>query len=272
MRSARNGTRSRMLNWFSVFLAFAVIAAVISACNRNSADGDTASLRPSLVGPDGDGVGASSIDDGGEFSCGESGSDDGEGTARAAGVEKASGADNPGGEAPCAEPSDDSGQDNDAGDGNNQTVSNQNPGGDPVELKDRSDALENATSIDVVRWTAEPVIRGGEAVLVASGVLEQNARLFDPVSGEGSAFSVYYTGHEEALVELVPDPDGDGYWDTLATIAPTEVERNGSAFTIHAYSPLFMDAGDTSRLHLRVWGYDDAGREALLSVVGIGAE
>ena len=241
MRSARNGTRSRMLNWFSVFLAFAVIAAVTSACNRNSADGDTASLRPSLVGPDGDGLEATSIDDDGDFSGQSSDGDD-------------------------------SGQSSDDEDGNNQTVSNQNPGGDPVELKDRSDSLENATSIDVVRWTAEPVIRGGEAVLVASGVLEQNARLFDPVSGEGSAFSVYYTGHEEALVELVPDPDGDGYWDTLATIAPTEVERNGSAFTIHAYSPLFMDAGDTSRLHLRVWGYDGAGREALLSVVGIGAE
>ena len=244
MRSARNGMRSRMLNWLSVFLAFTVIAAVTSACNRSSADGDTASLRPSLAGPDGDGVEATSIDDGGEFSGQSSDDDDGN----------------------------DSGQYNDDGDGNNQTVSNQNPGGDPVELKDRSDSLENATSIDVVMWTAEPVIRGGEAVLVASGVLEQNARLFDPVSGEGSAFSVYYTGHEEALVELVPDPDGDGYWDTLATIAPTEVERNGSAFTIHAYSPLFMDAGDTSRLHLRVWGYDGAGREALLSVVGIGAE
>ena len=241
MRSARNGMRSRTLNWFSVLLAFAVIAAVTSACSRNSADGDTASLRPSLVGPDGDGLEATSIDDDGDFSGQSSDGDD-------------------------------SGQSSDDEDGNNQTVSNQNPGGDPVELKDRSDSLENATSIDVVRWTAEPVIRGGEAVLVASGVLEQNARLFDPVSGEGSAFSVYYTGHEEALVELVPDPDGDGYWDTLATIAPTEVERNGSAFTIHAYSPLFMDAGDTSRLHLRVWGYDGAGREALLSVVGIGAE
>ena len=241
MRNARNGMRSRTLNWFSVLLAFAVIAAVTSACSRNSADGDISSLRPSLVGPDGDGVEATSIDDDGDFSGQSSDGDD-------------------------------SGQSSDDEDGNNQTVSNQNPGGDPVELKDRSDALENATSIDVVRWTAEPVIRGGEAVLVASGVLEQNARLFDPVSGEGSAFSVYYTGHEEALVELVPDPDGDGYWDTLATIAPTEVERNGSAFTIHAYSPLFMDAGDTSRLHLRVWGYDGAGREALLSVVGIGAE
>lgn len=250
MRSARNGMRSRTLNWFSVFLAFAVIAAVTFACSRSSADGDTASLRPSLVGPDGDGVEATSIDDGGEFS-GQS-SDDEDSTYDGDG--------------------DDSGQSSDDEDGNNQAVSNQNPGGDPVELKDRSDALENATSIDVVRWTAEPVIRDGEAELVASGVLEQNARLFDPVSGEGSAFSVYYTGHEEALVELVPDPDGNGYWDTLATVAPTEIERDGNAFTIHAYSPLFMDAGDTSRLHLRVWGYDGAGREALLSVVGIGAE
>lgn len=168
--------------------------------------------------------------------------------------------------------SDDGYVSDDGGDQDDQVVSNQNPGGDPVKLKERGEALENASSIDVVRWTAGPFIREGEAEFVAKGVLEQDARLFDPLSGEGSAFSVYYDGHEEALVELVPEPGPASYWDTNATIAPTEIERDGNAFSIRAYSPLFMDAGDGSQLHLRVWGYDGDGQEALLSAQGIGPE
>ena len=134
----------------------------------------------------------------------------------------------------------------------------------------RSPALENAASIDAVTWTVEPVIKAG--ALDAAGALAPNTRLSEPMNGEGSAFSVYYDGHDEALVELLPDLGPMRIWDTDATVAPTEFELAGGAFTIRAYSPLFMDMGSPSELELRVWGYDQAGQEVLLSVRRINAE
>lgn len=157
------------------------------------------------------------------------------------------------------------------GDGSDGGVSYANPNGQGVNFQDtRSPALENAASIDAVTWTLEPAIRAG--ALEAAGALTPNARLSEPMNGEGSAFSVYYDGHDEALVEILPDLGPMQIWDTDATVAPTEFELAGGAFTIRAYSPLFMDVGTPSELELRVWGYDQAGQEVLLSVRRINAE
>ena len=164
----------------------------------------------------------------------------------------------------------DSGNRNGAG-GSDGVVSYANPNGQGVNFQDvRSPALENAASVDAVTWTVEPVIKAG--ALDAAGALAPNARLSEPMNGEGSAFSVYYDGHDEAMVELLPDLGPMQIWDTDATVAPTEFELASGAFTIRAYSPLFMDVGTPSELELRVWGYDRAGQEVLLSVRRINAE
>ena len=156
-------------------------------------------------------------------------------------------------------------------DSSDVAVSYANPNGQPVDFQDaRSPALQKAASIDAVTWTVEPVIKDG--ALEAAGTLTQNARLFEPMNGEGSAFSVYYIGHDEAMVELLPDLGPMHVWETDATVAPTEFELAGGEFTIRAYSPLFMDVGSPSELELRVWGYDRAGQEALLSARGVNAK
>ena len=216
---------------------------------------------------------------GGAAACGDSGAvDDIGGSAEPSqpGIEvPANGEGNPGGQgasssAAASDDTDDTDSRTGAG-GSDGTVSYANPNGQGVNFQDtRSPALENAASIDAVTWTVEPVIKAG--ALDAAGELAPNARLSEPMNGEGSAFSVYYDGHDEALVELLPDLGPMQIWDTDATVAPTEFELAGGAFTIRAYSPLFMDVGTPSELELRVWGYDRAGQEVLLSVRRINAE
>ena len=148
-----------------------------------------------------------------------------------------------------------------------QTVSIENPGDEGIDFNNAQNvALLHAEPLDLVTWTVEPVMGAGE--LVAEGILAENARLFDPLQGEGSAFSVFYIGHEEAMVELLPD---GVYWNTYSTVAPTELELSGSEFKIRAYSPLFMDAGGGD-LEIRVYGYDGEGNEALLSKQTMGGQ
>ena len=161
------------------------------------------------------------------------------------------------------------------------TVDNTNRCTMEVELPARSAALEDAMSIDAVDWTSEPTIEAG--MLVATGTLAQDVKLFDPLNEDdrdSPAFSVYYVGHTEALLELVPNsPDGRCWetteWKMTVTIAPTEVGTPEGAgdrgFTIKASHPYFMDFG-SGDLELRVWGYDADGNEALLSKVAIGTE
>ncbi len=85
-----------------------------------------------------------------------------------------------------------------------QVVSRENPGLTGTSFDDqRSPALIDATPLDAVRWTVAPAISDG--ALVAEGVLQGDATLFTPMLGEGSAFSVYYKGSREPLVELLPD-------------------------------------------------------------------
>ena len=150
------------------------------------------------------------------------------------------------------------------------TVSVENPGAEGVPFDDsRNAALVGADPLQVVTWTVKPSVSAGE--LVAEGELEQGAILFSPLAGEGSAFSVFYKGHEESLVELLPDLGPMRIWDTFLTVAPTEMEVEGSKFRLRAYSPLFMDVGPTD-LEMRVYGYDGSGADALLAVEDIGLQ
>ena len=155
-------------------------------------------------------------------------------------------------------------------DDDDQVVSRENPGLTGTSFDDqRSPALIDAQSLDAVRWTVAPAISDG--ALVAEGVLQGDATLFTPMLGEGSAFSVYYKGSREPLVELLPDLGPLQIWDTLHTVAPTEFELEGTSFRIRAYSPLFMDVGSPSQLELRVFGFDKSGADSLLSVQDVNA-
>ena len=151
---------------------------------------------------------------------------------------------------------------------NSDTVSHSNPNPAGMPLNDREVTASSAESLDAVTWTTEPVIEAG--ALVAAGTLTQGARLAEPTGDEPSAFSVYYGAHAEVMVELLPDLGATHVWDTDATVAPSELEQEGNEFTVRAYSPLFTDVGPSDLL-LRVWGYDDAGNAALLSVQTVAA-
>ena len=163
------------------------------------------------------------------------------------------------------------GGDGDSDSDDTDTVSRENPGFVEVPFDySRNIALLDAEPLDLVTWTVGPYILPG--VLVASGTLKQGAILFNPmVDGEGSGFSVFYKGHEESLVELLPDLGPLSIWDTDLTVAQTEMETEGPNFKITAYSPLFMDVGG-SDLELRVIGYDGSGNDAVLGVRDIGEE
>ena len=165
----------------------------------------------------------------------------------------------------------DGGQSSASSSDDDQVVSRENPGLTGTSFDDqRSPALIDAQSLDAVRWTVTPAISDG--ALVAEGVLQGDATLFTPMLGEGSAFSVYYKGSREPLVELLPDLGPLQIWDTLHTVAPTEFELEGTSFKIRAYSPLFMDVGSPSQLELRVFGFDKSGADSLLSVQDINAK
>ena len=149
-------------------------------------------------------------------------------------------------------------------------MSRENPGFIGESFDDqRSPALIDAPSLDAVQWTVAPTISAGE--LVAEGVLQQGATLFAPQIGEGSAFSVYYKGHREPMVEVLPDLGPLYIWDTDLTVATMEFELEGTSFKLRAYSPLFMDVGSPSQLELRVFGFDQSGADALLAVRDINA-
>ena len=159
----------------------------------------------------------------------------------------------------------------DSDSGDTATVSRENPGFVEVPFDySHNIALLGTQPLDLVTWTVGPSISSGE--LVAEGTLKDGAILFNPmVDGEGSGFSVFYKGHSESLVELLPDLGSLSMWDTTLTVAETKMETEGPNFKIRAYSPLFMDVGG-SDLELRVIGYDGSGNDAVLSVHDIGVE
>ena len=150
------------------------------------------------------------------------------------------------------------------------SFANPNPDGNGITLNTApNEALKDAQPLDIVAWNKPPTLAPGE--LSAEGVIQNGGVLFEPTMDEGSAFSVYYKGHDESLVELLPDLGPMMMWLTDLTVAPTEWEVEGGKFSFRAYSPLFMDS-DPSNLELRVYGYDANGDPAVLAIADIVAE
>ena len=179
-----------------------------------------------------------------------------------------------GGSGGNGESEDDNGN-NSGGGGSTQSASqdgvasftNPNPDGNGITLNTApNEALKDAQPLDIVTWNKPPTLSPGE--LTAEGVIQSGGVLFDPTMDEGSAFSVYYKGHDESLVELLPDLGPMMMWLTDLTVAPTEWEIEGGKFSFRAYSPLFMDS-DPSNLELRVYGYDANGDPAILAIADL---
>ena len=144
--------------------------------------------------------------------------------------------------------------------------------GQGIDLPARPPELAQALDSGLVEWTREPTI-DPDGTLYAAGTLAAGVALFNPLDGDGPAFSVHY-GDDESLVELVPDPGPGQCWRlpssgvtvTLASLDELVVE--GARFSFAASSPLFRDVGDGD-LDLRVWGTDAAGAPALLGTHSI---
>ena len=155
---------------------------------------------------------------------------------------------------------------------NDQTVSasNQNPSGEGIPLDTApNEALSGSEPLNIVTWTKQPTLSPGE--LSGEGVIEDGANVFIPDFGEGAPFLLFYKGHSEPLVALLPDLGPMLMWQTDLTVAPMDWEMNDGKFNFRAYSPLFMDS-DPSALELRVYGYDGDYNPALLAVSDIAGE
>ena len=132
---------------------------------------------------------------------------------------------------------------------------------------DQNVALRNATPVDAINWTSPPTVGGGEL----SGEGRVDGRRDSPISDHGARAppsAVYFAGHEEPLVVLLPDLGPSQTWDTDQTVAEMDYELNNTSFKFRAYSPLFMDMGGD--LELLAFGFDADYNEAVLSVVGVG--
>lgn len=151
----------------------------------------------------------------------------------------------------------------------NRSVSHANTDVEEIRFNDsRNMALFDNPPMGGVEWLVPPaVVSPGE--LVAEGVLEPGLSLFNPQEGEGSAFSVFYKGHREAMVELLPDLGPSATWRTFSTVASTDITMEGAHFQFRAYSPLLMDVG-AGDLELRVYGVDADGNDVLIAVQDIG--
>ena len=276
---------------FALAALFSLALATAAACGSDPEPTPapaTAAPEPTAIptsepqtGEDGDGNEHTNGDsDGGEHKNGDSDAGHGSGTVEAPANGDSDGGDASSGQSSASSSEDstdkdggaDSGSGSDgSGSGSDGTVSRENPGGEGMLFDNsRNLALSDAQPLNIIRWTVEPTISAG--ALEAEGVLELEATIFNPMAdGEGSGFSVFYKGHEESMVELLPDLGPMMIWDTFLTVAPTEMEIEGLTFKIRAYSPLFMDSGPDS-LELRVYGYLPSGDDALLAVQDIKVE
>ena len=160
--------------------------------------------------------------------------------------------------------------------GNDDTVSGVNTcpaDGQGIDLPARPPELAQAPDSGLVTWTRGPEIDSDTGTLYAAGILADSAVLFDPLDGDGPAFSVHY-GDDESLVELVPDPGPGQCWrlpSSGVTVTPAtfdELVVEGARFSFAASSPLLRDVWDGD-LDLRVWGTDAAGAPALLGTHSI---
>lgn len=163
-------------------------------------------------------------------------------------------------------------KDEDSEDSGTVSMENPNPSGaGPTLDRTANKALADAEPLNIITWTTPPTIAPGE--ISGEGTAEGGANLFNPQfeEGDGAAFEVYYAGHEDPMVVLLPDLGPMEIWNTFETVATMEWEMEGGKFSFRAYSPLFMDA-DPSALELRVYGYDGDGNAALLAVSEIVGE
>lgn len=145
------------------------------------------------------------------------------------------------------------------------SFSNPNPGGEGLSLNSEANrAAADSDALNLITWTEPPTLSPGE--LTGAGTVGGGARLFDPQSpNEGAAFEVYYAGHDDPMVALLPDLGPMNLWQTDHTVAEMDWEMEGGKFSFRAYSPLFMDS-DPSNLELRVYGYDADANPALLAI------
>ncbi len=164
-----------------------------------------------------------------------------------------------------------SGPDTDSGSSggmDTDVVSRENPGFLGAAFDEPANsALFGAEALDLVNWTEPPAIV--DAALVGAGELQQDANLFAPSVGEGAAFMVFYKGHEEPMVALLPDLGPMMIWETDHTVAEMEYELAGTEFSFRAYSPLFMDTPGPGELELHTYGFDEKAQPAVLSIVEI---
>ena len=170
--------------------------------------------------------------------------------------------------------SSDAGHKDSVKDEDTDTVSRENPnpsGAGPTLNRTANEALADAEPLNIITWTTPPTIAPGE--LSGEGTAEGGAYLFNPQfeEADGAAFEVYYAGHEEPMVVLLPSLGPMEIWNTFETVAEMEWEMEGGKFSFRAYSPLFMDA-DPSNLELRVYGYDGNGNAALLAVTPLAGQ
>ena len=243
-----------------------------SESNGLPVEGPTASDVPSAGGG---ASGSSSASSG--ASSGESGEDSGDnGNGDSGGDDDngdSSGSSSEGGDS--GESSQAAGHEEDSDkDEDTDTVSRENPnpsGAGPTLNRTANEALADAEPLNIITWTAPPTIAPGE--LSGEGTAEGGAYLFNPQfeEADGAAFEVYYEGHEEPMVVLLPSLGPIEIWNTFETVAEMDWEMEGGKFSFRAYSPLFMDA-DPSKLELRVYGYDGEGNAALLAVTPLAGQ
>ncbi len=168
--------------------------------------------------------------------------------------------------------SDDSGGSS-SGSGDDGTVSNtnQNPDGlGPALNYDANLALAGDSSSGLIMWSEPPTLSPGE--LSGAGTVTGGGQLFLPQGeDDGAMFLVFYEGHDEPMVALLPDLGPMEQWNTNLTVAPMDFEYEAGTFSFRAYSPLFMDS-DPSELELRSYGYGADGSPAVLDVTDIAGQ
>ena len=144
-------------------------------------------------------------------------------------------------------------------------VAFQNPGGTPVTVNLPTATSPSAQTEGLITWTQLPTFTRWR--LDAAGQLQDGVSLVDWELEKAPAFAVYYKGHSEPLAVLLPDLPVGQQWETRQTIAPTDFEQDGTAFSIRASSPLFGDTGGNLELH--AFGYDSEGNAVTLAVIAI---
>ena len=141
-------------------------------------------------------------------------------------------------------------------------VAFENPNETPEPMQEvPAVAADQPADPAAINWTERPHASDQWAI-AGAGTLPEGMRLYNPFEDELPPFAVYYRGHTEPMVVLLPD---DRVWDTDDTVAPMSFEFEGQRFQFEAYSPLLGDVGD---LDLHLLGYRD-GEHAVLAVVPI---